>query len=287
MTINMRRKVLVAGATGQQGGSVVKALLQDGHTVIGITRNQNSEKAKSLLDKGVQLVSLDFTKASDALDILREVDAVFAMTTPSEGGIEGEIEQGVSLANAANKAGVEHYIFNSVGDADLSTGIPHFESKWQVEKHLKTLGMPYTIVAPAYFMDNLFFPFMTDSLKEGKLKMAMTPERKLQQIAVDDIGKFVARVVHDRDQYFGQRINISGDELSGKEAATILSEVLGRDIVYEGYDPIYMKESSEDMYLMFKWFNEGGYTANLNSLKPYGFKKFREWAIRQDWSVLN
>lgn len=79
------------------------------------------------------------------------------------------------MANAAEKAGVGHFIFNSVGDADRSTGIPHFESKYEVEKHIATLNL-YTIVGPSYFMDNLLY-FNMDGLKEGKLSIAMPADQ--------------------------------------------------------------------------------------------------------------
>jgi len=181
---------------------------------------------------------------------------------------------------------VGHFVFSSVGDADRNTGIPHFESKFEVEKHLGSLDMPATIVAPSYFMDNLFFPFVLDGVKAGMLKMAMPGKRVLQQIAVEDIGKFVSLVIKEREAWFGKRINISGDEITGEESARILSDVLGKDIRYEGFDPAYLRGQSEDMALMYEWFNSSGYTASLAELKPYGFLRYEEWARRQDWGAL-
>ena len=182
--------------------------------------------------------------------------------------------------------GCAHFIFNSVGDANQVTGIPHFDSKYEVEKHLETLDMPYTIVGPAYFMDNIFFPFMLEELKKGLLKNAMPGDRKLQQIAVEDIGKFVGIVVNEREEMFGKRVNISGDELTGEEAAQILSNAIGKKIQYEGYSPDYLRDQSQDMALMYEWFNEKGYTADLNSLNKYGFMSFEDWALKQDWGAI-
>jgi len=281
-----KRKVLVSGATGQQGGSVVLALLNDGHEVVGITRNTESPKAKNLLEQNVEMVSVDFTDSNELINIMKKVDTVFAMTTPFEGGIDHEVQQGISMANAAKEAGIGHFIFNSVGDANQPTGIPHFDSKYEVEKHLETLGMAYTIVAPAYFMDNIFIPFMLEQLKEGLLKMAMPADRKLQQISVEDIGKFVGIVVNEREAMFGDRVNISGDELTGEEVSQILTKAIGKKIQYEGYNPDYLREQSEDMALMYEWFNDKGYTADLNSLKKYGFMSFEDWALKQDWSTI-
>ena len=281
----MTRKVLVSGATGQQGGAVVQALLKDGHKVVGITRNIESQKAKSLTEQGVQMVSVDFTDMNALVEIMRNVDTVFSMTTPFEAGLDMEIEQGKTMANAAEKADVGHFIFNSVGDADRATGIPHFDSKYEVEKHIATLNLNYTIVGPAYFMDNLML-FNMDGLKEGVLRMAMPADRKLQQIAVEDIGKFVGIVVNERENVFGKRINISGDELTGEEAATVLSRVTGKEIRYEGFSPDVIREQTEDLAIMYEWFISDGYTADVESMKPYGFLSFEEWVDEQNWSPL-
>lgn len=281
----MSKKILVSGATGQQGGAVVQALLKEGHQVVGITRNVDSPKALALKEQGVEMVSVDFTHMDTLVKVMQNVDTVFSMTTPFEAGLEAEIEQGKTMANAAEKAGVGHFIFNSVSDADRSTGIPHFDSKYEVEKHIASLNLNYTIVGPTYFMDNLLL-FNMDGLKEGALRMAMPADRKLQQIAVEDIGKYVATVVNERENMFGKRINIAGDDFSGEEAATILSRVTGKEIKYEGFDPNFIREQSEDLALMYEWFNADSYTADLKSLQPYGLSNFEQWASKQDWSAL-
>ena len=128
--------------------------------------------------------------------------------------------------------------------------------------------------------------FNMDGLKKGVLKMAMPADRKLQQIAVEDIGKFVGIVVNERENMFGKRINISGDELTGDEAAAVLSRVTGKDILYEGFSPDFLREQSEDLAIMYDWFISDGYTADPKSLKTYGLMGFEEWASKQDWSEL-
>jgi uncharacterized protein YbjT (DUF2867 family) len=281
-----QRTVLVAGSTGNQGGSVARVLLREGHKVLGITRNVNSPNAEALKALGAQMVSVSMSDQESLIEIMTEVDTVFAMTTPFEGGMEAEIEQGKTMVNAAQSAGIGHFIFNSVGDANLSTGIPHFDSKYEVEKHLVCENVPHTIVAPAYFMDNLLFPMNIESLKEGLLKMAMPGDCVLQQIAVEDIGRFVGIVVHKREEMFDKRINISGDELTGDEAARILTLALGKEIRYEGFSPDYLKDQSEDMALMYQWFIDQGYTADLSKLQEYHFQTFEQWAQKQDWKSI-
>ena len=282
----MTKSILVSGATGQQGGAVVQALINDNHQITGITRNVSSNKSKKLIDQGVKMVSVDFTDLDAMVEIMKTVDVVFSLTTPFEAGLEAEVAQGITMADAAAKAGVEHFIFSSVGDADRSTGIPHFDSKYEVEKRIASLGLNYTIVGPSYFMDNLM-AFNIDGLKNGVLQMAMPADIKLQQIAVEDIGRFVATVVKKGSEMYGKRINISGDELSGEEAAAILTRVTGKDIRYEGFSPDAVRQQSEDLGIMYEWFISDGYTANLEKLKPYGFLDFEGWASKQDWSILD
>lgn len=282
----MKKKVLVTGITGNQGGSVAKALLKEGHEVIGITRNTGSAKALELAGLGAGLYEMSFSDEQALGELMGSVDTVYAMTTPFEAGIDGEIAQGKSLANAAQRAGVGHFVFSSVGDADQKTGIPHFDSKYEVEEHLESLGIDFTIVAPSYFMDNLFFPVMLDGLKVGVLKMAMPGDRVLQQIAAEDIGRFMSIVIAEGESWYGKRVNISGDEISGIKAAKVLGRVIGKPIRYEGFAPDYLREQSEDMALMYEWFNRVGYSANLAELEPYGFLSYEQWAKKQDWESI-
>ena len=100
----------------------------------------------------------------------------------------------------------------------VETGIPHFESKYAVEQHLAASDVPYTISAPVAFMENVVAPWAIGSLIEGRIALALPATRKLQQVAVADIGAFVASLVERRDTVFGRRIEIAGDELSGEES---------------------------------------------------------------------
>lgn len=175
--------------------------------------------------------------------------------------------------------------------ADQSTGIPHFDSKYEVEKHISSLDIPYTIVVPVFFMDNFLAPWILTSLKEGLLKQAMPGDRLLQQIAVEDIAKFVAMAVNKREDMFGKRYDLAGDDLSGEECAAILSKASGKSITYEGFDPEYLKTQSEDLAVMFKWFDEVGYTMDISGLKmefpELKLQSFETWTQKQDWSALN
>ena len=118
------------------------------------------------------------------------------MTTPFEEGVERETTQGIAITEAAIAAGIGHLVYNSVASADRATSIPHFDSKYEVEKHIVSSGVPYTIIAPVYFMDNLVQLWTLPTLRQGKLASAMPATRPLQQISVADIGAFAAAVIN-------------------------------------------------------------------------------------------
>jgi uncharacterized protein YbjT (DUF2867 family) len=282
--------VLVTGATGKQGGAVVDALLTRGHQVRALTRNPATPAANRLREQGVEIAVGDFSDHDSLVRAARGADAVYAMSTPYEQGAEKETAQGITITDAAKAAGVAHFIYSSVASANRTTGISHFDGKHAVEKHLQASGVPYTVVAPVFFMENLVQPWTLPSLRQGKLAMAMPGSRSLQQIAVADIGAFVAAVIERRDTAFGRRFDVAGDELTGDEAAAILSKVTGRKVHYEGFPPDVLRAQSEDMAVMFEWFDSTGYTADIKGLRrdfpEVKWHTFEQWARQQDWSVL-
>lgn len=279
------------GATGNQGGSVVKSLLPKGYHIRTLTRKPDSSAAKRLTEQGVEVVKGDFSDSDSLLKAASGMDTVYAMTTPFEAGPEAETQQGISIVDAVKKANVGHLIFGSVANADRETGIPHFDSKYKVEKHIASLNIPYTISAPVFFMDNYLTPWWLPSLKEGKLKIAMPADRSLQQISVRNVGAFVAALVERREKVFGKRFDIAGDELTGDETASILSKASGREIKYEGFDPEFLRKDNEDFAKMFKWFNDVGYSVEIDKLhqdyQEVKWQSFKDWVQEQDWNVLN
>src|SRR5260370_29792381 len=126
--MSQKLAVVVTGATGKQGGAVVRSLLERGHKVRAVTRNPNSSQAKSLANAGATLVAASLEDTAALTKALEGATSLFAMTTPFEGGTQAETQQGISAANAAKAAGV-HLVFTSVGSANRQTGVPHFDSK--------------------------------------------------------------------------------------------------------------------------------------------------------------
>ncbi len=285
------KTILIIGATGAQGGAVTNALLEQGHKLLAYTRNTKSDNAQALTQRGVSLIEGDLTNIETLTAAMQKADAVFAVTTPFETGTDGEIQHGYNIADAAKAAKVKHLVFSSVSDANNSTGVPHFDSKYKVEQRIVDNGLNYTFLAPVFFMENHLSAWSVPSLKEGKLSVAMPSDRKLQQVSVRDIGVFAATVIAMGEKAFELRVNIAGDELTGDETATILSAASGRHITFQSVDPKYLRSNSEDLYLMFKWFDDVGYSANLTDLQrdfvDVQWQSLTDWANKVDWSLLD
>ena len=130
--------VVVTGSTGKQGGTVARDLLERGHKVRAVTRDPNSSQARSLAKAGATLVMAALEDTGAIKKALEGATSLFAMTVPSEGA-QAERRQGIVAADADKAAGV-HLVFTSVGSANRQTGIPHFESKYEVEKHIAKIG---------------------------------------------------------------------------------------------------------------------------------------------------
>lgn len=286
-----KKLILVTGATGKQGGAVAKALLARGYSVRAFTRNSSSEKAELLRAQGIEIVQGDFSDLGSLVNASIGVDGVFAMGTPFEMGTDKETTQGISLLEAAKIAEVNHFVYSSVASADKMTGIPHFESKFAVEKATVASGLPYTIIAPVFFMENFLSPWLIPGIREGKLSQAMPGTRSLQQIAVSDIGEFAATIFDRGESVFSQRYDLAGDDLTGDDVAAILSQVTEREIVYQGFPPDALREQSEDLAIMYEWFDKVGYSTDFKSLHKdfpeVKWHNFKSWAEEQDWGILD
>ncbi len=284
------RTVLVAGATGKQGGAAAKALIENGFKVKALTRNPASSAAMLLQKAGAEIVKGDLTDKASLAGALRGVNAVFAVTTPFQNGHEAEVTQGVNIVDASKAAGVGQLVFSSVASADKNTRIPHFDSKYKVEQYIAASGVPYTIIGPTAFMENFIQPFALGNIRQGKLARALPATRPIQLIAVEDIGSFVAFVIENSNEFLGDRIDIAGDERTGEETAIILSKIIGRTIKYESFPPASIRAQSPDLAIMMEWQEKNEYTAAISKLRldfpEVGWQRLEEWARKIDWETL-
>src|SRR5260221_7925399 len=224
------RTILIPGVTGNQGGVVAQALQGTGFRLRALTRKPDSERAAALARHGVDVVKGDLDDEATLRRALSGAWGVFGVQNAQEAGAEREEAQGKRLATLAREAGVEHYVYTSVGSAHKQTGIPHFDSKWRIEETVRGLRfLSHVILRPVFFMENVLAPF---SLQGSTLSWALGPGTKLQMIAVDDIGWFGARAFTDAAALNGREIDLAGGGRTMSGAAEVLTGGLGRPIAF-------------------------------------------------------
>jgi uncharacterized protein YbjT (DUF2867 family) len=263
---NIERLILVAGATGKQGGAVARSLLDRGFRVRGLTRNPHKPEAQALAEQGAEVVQGDMEDSSDMDTALEGAYGVFTVQNFWETGYDGEVQQGKTVADAAKAAGVEHFVYSSVGSAHRQTGIPHFESKWQVEEHVRQIGLPYTILRPVFFMQN--WEWMREHVLGGTLAQPLDPDKPFQQIAVEDVGAFAAIAFEHPDEWIGREVDLAGDEPTMPEIAETFGRVAGKEI---GYYQVpwdqFEEQRGEEYARQYRWFNDVGYEADIAALR--------------------
>jgi uncharacterized protein YbjT (DUF2867 family) len=286
--MSQKLAVVVIGGTGNQGGAVVKSLLERGHEVRAVTRDTNSAKARELANAGVMLVRASLEDTAALTKALEGATSLFTMTTPLGGGTQAETQQGISAADAAKAAGV-HLVFTSVGSANQQTGVPHFDSKYEVEKHITRIGVRATILAPVYFMENLYFG--KAQLAKGIYAAPLPPTKRLAQVALADIGAVAVRLLEEPGRFAGKRFDLAGDDPTGNDVVAILARVTGRLFTYSQIPLDVIRQGmGEDGAKMYEWFDRVGFTVDRAALRrefpDVAFHDFESWAKAQDWKTL-
>ena len=275
-----KKTILVTGATGQQGGAVSRHLLNSNWKVRAFVRDENKPAAAELKSLGAEIFKGDMAEAASLDKAMEGVYGVFSVQNFWEHGYEGELKQGLAVADAASKAGVKHFVQSSVGGAERATNLPHFDVKFEVENHVKALNLPYTIIRPVFFMENMA-TFNKPVEADGKLtlSMALKPDSKLQMIAVDDIGAITAAVFGNPEEYLGKEIEIAGDDITGPQAADIYTRVTGKDTAFAEMPMDALRNYNEEFANMFQWFMDKGYEADIPAIKKIhpGLKSFETW----------
>ena len=281
--------VLVTGATGRQGGSVLRHLqAQGGWNLRALTRNPNDAPARGLASEGVEVVKGDLEDMPSLGSAVRGARGVYSVQDFWAVGARREVRQGKNLADAAKNAGVEHFVYSSVGGAERSSGIDHWESKWEIEKHIRKLGLPATMVRPAAFMENYYIDQVEIGILKGKLMDPIRGDKPYQTIAADDIGGFVALAFSRQQEFIGQELEIAGSELTNIETAQVLSRVLGKKVRFQKLPMLMVKLFlGKEFYQMFRWFNDSGFKANIPELKrrypEVRLRSLEEWLRDEGW----
>ncbi len=288
MAEKMKRTIVVTGATGHQGGTLSRVLIERGHRVRAFTRFPTSEGARRVQALGAELVQGDFEDIPSLKRAMEGADAVFAMGTPYEGGPRTEVEEVMDIFDAAGDVGSAHVVYSSVASADQNTGIAYFESKHQLEVDLKRRGLPFTIVAPVSFVENLWGQ---PSLRRGHFTWGIPEDVPLQQVALVDLAHVTAEILEQRDTYLGERIEVASHAITGAEAARILSDVAGADLSYSTQSAEEAGADKGEAYQrMLRFLTEHGYRVDIPALHQrfpeVRFHSLADWAREQDWSLL-
>ena len=280
--------ILITGATGQQGGAVARALLAGGHKIRAMTRKPDGDAARALAGKGAEIVRGDLDDAASLEKALAGAWGVFAVQNTWEAGVEGEERHGKHLAELARRAGVQHYVYTSVGSAHRRTGIPHFENKWRVEQAVRKLAFPsYAILRPVFFMENFQSPWFKPALDQGKLAIAVRADTPLQMIALDDIGAYGRLVFEQAEKFNGRELDIAGDELTMPEAARVLGEAMKKKVEFAPVPIEEVRKGSADYAMMLEWFDRVGYDVHIRARsRECGIPPtpLASWAAKTRWS---
>lgn len=262
----MKKTILVIGATGNQGEAVVQALLKTDFALRAFVRKQapkppHNPKIQQLKEQGIEIMEGDLDDFDSLIHAMNGCYGVFSVLNFQDGGVTKEEERGKRVADAAQKTGIEHFVYSSVGGADRSSGVPHFESKWHVEQHIRTLALASSIIRPTTFMTNLMempaaMRFIAFSMSRGSFA-----EKPLQMIAVQDIGKWAAHMFLHPERSISRAVEIAGDEVTFAQMVSAYKKVYGKTPVSMWFPSSLF--SRGDLGKMFTWMTTSGYQADL------------------------
>lgn len=261
----MRNKtVVVCGSTGHQGGAVARHMLKRPNwNVIALTRNPGSPSSQDLKEKGAALVQADLKDRSSLIGAFQGADSVYGVTQPWSADYRhcdpgAEIEQGRNIADACLRTGVNHLVMSTAAHiGEGRTGIPHVDSKLDVERYIMEKGVSHTFLRPAQFMDNIGQPYFP--VKRGMVRGFVDGDVKVPYIATHDIGGIAALAFDDPDGFIGEGITLIGDCISGKELCDTLSRIRkGEKFTYKAVPRIVMRIFAKEFYAMRIAFEEFG-----------------------------
>jgi uncharacterized protein YbjT (DUF2867 family) len=258
-------RIVVTGATGRQGGAVARHLLARGFRVTAVTRNEQQPAALELRKLGADLVVADLNEPSSLDAALAGAYGVFSVQATGDTAME--TRQGIALADHAKARGIRHFVYSSVGSANRRTGIPHFESKWAIEEHLRAIGLPHTILRPVAFMEN--WDGARQQIRQDRVvRSPLSPNTRLEQVAVDDIAAFAVQAFEHPREWLGRAIDIAGDDLTMAETAALMARMTGKPIRYEQIPwPAFEQAVSPDGVAMYRWFERVGYNVDVPALR--------------------
>jgi uncharacterized protein YbjT (DUF2867 family) len=308
-----KKIIAVVGATGAQGGGLVRAIQADksgSFAVRAITRNPNSEKAQALRASGAEVVVADADDQASLERAFAGAYGVFAVTNFWEHfSAEREVTQARNMAQAAKAAGVQHVIWSTLEDTRKwvplednrmptlqgKYKVPHFDGKGEADQIFRDLGVPTTLLLTAFYWDNLiYFGAGPQRGPDGVLAITFPmDDKKLPSIAVEDIGKAAFGIFKRGREFINKTVGIAGEHITGAEMARALTDALGQEVRYNNVPPDVYRSlgfpGADDLGNMFQFkrdFNEyfcGARNLDFSrSLNPE-LQTFQEWlAVHKD-----
>lgn len=295
----MSKTITVFGATGVQGGSVIKAILADPtlskeFTIRGVTRDTSKPNAQALAKQGVNLVTANLDSKDSVISAIKGSDAIFLVTNYWEkADPKVEIAQGKTVADAAKEVGVKQIIFSSLLNVtDISGGrlphVLHFDGKAEIEQYIRATGITSTFVLPGYYMSN--YKNMLRKGDDGSYSLAypVSKDAKFPLFdAAGDMGKFVKPALKHPETFNGKQILAATEYYSVTRIISEFEEVTGKKInfqqvssdQYKGFLPSFMAEEMLENHLLIEnpgYFNGMSLQESLDALddKPTTFKEF-------------
>ena len=284
--MSSKKIITVFGATGAQGGGLIRAILADKNsefTVRAVTRDTNSDKAKELAGLGAELVQADVDDPASVNKALEGAyGAYFVTFFWAHFSAEKEIAEARMFAEAARKAGLQHAIWSTLEDTrefvPLSDNrmptlhgkykVPHFDGKGESDHFFTDAGVPTTFLLASFYWDNfIYFGAGPKRGDDGKLALTLPiGDGKMAGIAAEDIGKCAYGIFKKGTTMIGKRIGIAGEQLSGNEMAEGLSKALGEPVLYNKVPAAVYRSfgfpGADDLGNMFQFYDEFEQTLN-------------------------
>ena len=263
------RIIVVTGATGLQGGATARHLLAgEGWHVRALVRDPDKAAARDLAHAGAELVTGDMGDRASLDAAFAGAYGVFSVQPAYDAPHfdTDEVRFGVNVADAAHAAGVQHLVYTSVGGVERGSGISHWNTKWEIEQHIRSLGLPATFLRPVMFMENHASAKYGVTSPTALLRM-ISPGARVQLIAVDDIGAFAALAFGDPATYLGLALELAGDEVTREELVTAISRATGLDLAIAPVAPETLAAQGINLDNVRRGGSFGGWQADIPALR--------------------
>jgi uncharacterized protein YbjT (DUF2867 family) len=302
-----KKIITVFGATGAQGGGLVRSILSDINgefTVRAVTRDVNSDKAKQLMSLGAEVVAGDVDDAASVEKALEGAyGAYFVTFFWDHFSPEKEVEQAKTFAGAAKKAGLKHALWSTLEDVRAFVPlhddsiptlrdkykVPHFDGKGEADKFFIEAGVPTTFVYPSFYWENfIYFGAGPKKGTDGKLLLTLPiGDARMGGIAAEDIGKCAYGIFKAGTAFIGKKVGLAGDKISGEEMAAALTSALGQPVAYNKIPAAVYRSfgfpGADDLGNMFQFYDD--FEEQVNALRDVSasrqlnpeLQSFKQW----------